>query len=157
MNESTVYDKFNGYNAYPLGKGEQMIRARFMELFDTIISKNEACLVKAKDKGLEKLMSRILAVRSRMERIKKEMTHADPGVEYKFEPLSPADESALKEVDDKLAGIIQQCVTGIESLTCMETDMHISDRFAMMDTSLREIEKLFHKRMEIFKKMRIYG
>ncbi len=157
MNESTVYDQFNGYNAYPLGKGEQMIRTRLMELFDKIISKNETCLVRAKDKGLEKLMSRILAVRSRMERIRKEMSHVDPGVEYKFEPLSPADESALKEFDGKLESVIRQCYTGIESLTCMETDMHITERFATMDSFLREIEHLYHQRMEIFKKMRVFG
>jgi len=157
MNGSTVYDKFNGYNAYPLGTGEQMIRAKLVELFEKIIKKNETCLVKAREKGLEKLMSRILAVKSRMERMRKDMTHTDPGAEYKFDPLSPADELSLKEVDVRLEKVIQQSVKDIESLTCMETDMHISERFAMMDTSLREIEHLFHRRMELFKKMRLYG
>src|SRR4030042_3628641 len=157
MNESTVYDKFNGYNAYPLGTGEQMVRTRMIELFEKIIKKNETCLSKARDKGLEKLMSRILAVKTRMERIRKEMAHTDTGAEYKFDPLSPADESALKEVDAKFENVIQQCINGIESLTCMETDLHISERFAMMDSFLREIEKLFHKRMHIFKKMRVFG
>jgi hypothetical protein len=157
MNGSTVYDKFNGYNAYPLGAGEQMIRAKLVELFEKIIKKNETCLLKAREKGMEKLMSRILAVKSRMERMRKEMTHTDPGAEYKFDPLSPTDESALKELDGKLENVIQQCITVIESLTCMETDMHISERFATMDTLLREIEHLFHRRGEIFKKMRVFG
>jgi hypothetical protein len=157
MNESTIYDKFEGYNAYPLGTAEQMVRRKLIELFDKIINKNETCLIKARDKGMEKLMSRILAVKIRMQRIQKVMSHTDPGAEYKFEPLSPADVSVLKEVDGKLENVIQQCLSGIESLTCMETDMLINRRFAMMDDSLREIERLFHNRMKVFKKNRIYG
>lgn len=157
MTESKVYDQFNGYNAYPLGTGEQMVRDKLVRLFDKIIGKNEICLAKAREKQLEKLTSRILAVKKRMDRMKKEMIHTDPGAEYKFDPLSAADESALKEIDGRLESVIQQCFTGIESLTCMETDMHISDRFAAMDDSLREIEALFRKRMELFKKMRVYG
>jgi hypothetical protein len=35
--------------------------------------------------------------------------------------------------------------------------MLINRRFAMMDDSLREIERLFHNRMKVFKKNRIYG
>lgn len=157
MNESTVYDKFNGYNAYPLETGERMIRAKLIELFEKIINKNETCLVKARDKGLEKLMSRILAVKKRMERIRREMTSHGTGAEYKFEVISAADETALKDVDTKLEKVIWDCLENIESLTCMETDMHIHDRFAMMDSSLREIEGLFHQRIELFKKMRLFG
>jgi hypothetical protein len=157
MNESTVYDKFNGYNAYPLGTGEQMVRARMIELFEKIIKKNETCLIKAKDKGLEKILSRILAVKKRMERIKGEMSHLDSGADYRFEKISEKDELALREVDVSLEDTIRQCANLIDSLTCLETDMHISGRFAAMDSFLREIEHLFHKRMELFKKMRIFG
>lgn len=157
MNGSTEHEKFNGYGAYPLGVAEQMVRGKMTELFDRIIRKNEICLAKAHDMGLEKLMSRILAVKKRMERIRKEMIHTDPGAEYKFEPLSPEDEAALKDVDNSLESVILMCISSVESLTCMETDMHISDRFAMMDNSLREIERLLHRRAELFKKMRIYG
>ena len=157
MNESTVYDEFNGYNAYPLGTGEQMVRARMIELFEKIIKKNETCLIKAKDKGLEKILSRILAVKKRMERIKGEMSHLDSGADYRFEKISEKDELALREVDVSLEDTIRQCANLIDSLTCLETDMHISERFAAMDSFLREIEHLFHKRMELFKKMRIFG
>ncbi len=157
MDESTVYDKFKGYNAYPVGTGEEMIRARMVELFDRIIRKNETCLVKAREKGMEKLLSRILAVKTRMDRIRKEMSHCDPGAEYKFEPLSPADEAELKEVDGRLEHVIQESISAIEPLTCMETDLHINERFAMMDTSLREIEALCHKRKALFRKLRVYG
>ena len=157
MNESTIYDEFNGYNAYPLGTGEQMVRARMIELFEKIIKKNETCLIKAKDKGLEKILSRILAVKKRMERIKGEMSHLDSGADYRFEKISEKDELALREVDVSLEDTIRQCANLIDSLTCLETDMHISERFAAMDSFLREIEHLFHKRMELFKKMRIFG
>ncbi|MBN2160136.1 MAG: hypothetical protein JW807_12130 [Spirochaetes bacterium] len=157
MTESSVYDQFNGYHAYPLGAGERMVREKLVKLFEKIIGKNEICLVKAQEKGLEKLTSRILAVKKRMDRMRNDMARTEPGTAYKFEPLSAADEETLKEIDGRLESVIQQCFAGIESLTCMETDMHISDRFAMMDDSLREIEALFHKRAEVFKKMRIYG
>lgn len=157
MDKSTVYDDFKGYNCYPIGTGEEMIRARMIDLFDRIIKKNETCLIKARDKGMEKLMSRILAVKTRMDRMRKEMTHVEPDVEYRFEPLSPADEETLKEIDGAMENIIRQTLDAIEPLTCMETDMHISDRFAMMDSSLREIENLCHKRTAIFKKLRVYG
>lgn len=157
MNESTVYEKFNGYHAYPIMAGEQLIRGRLIELFDRIINKNETCLARAREKGLEKLMSRILAVKKRMERIRGEMTRAEAGAEYKIEAISPGDEAAIKEVDTSLESVIRECLTGIESLTCLETDMHICERFASMDDSLRAIEYLFHRRVELFKKMRVYG
>jgi hypothetical protein len=157
MNESTIYDEFKGYTAYPLGTGEHLIRVKMLSLFEKIIIKNETCLIKAQDKGLEKLFSRILAVKKRMERIKREMEHVDIGAQYRFEKMSGDDESTLRKVDSSLERTIRQCAELIDSLTCMETDMHISERFAMMDSFLREIEHLFHRRMEIFKKMQIYG
>jgi hypothetical protein len=157
MNESTVYDEFNGYNAYPLATGEQLVRTKLIALFEKIINKNETCLIKAQNKGLEKLFSRILAVKKRMVRIKSEMEHIDHGAEYRFEKITENDESAIRKVDVSLESTIGQCMDLIDSLTCMETDMHISERFAMMDSFLREIEHLFHRRMEIFKKMRVYG
>jgi len=157
MNESTVYDKFNGYNAYPLKTGERMVRGKLIELFNKIIKKNETCLIKARDKGLEKLLSRILAVKKRMERIKNEMEQIDHGVEYRFEKIAERDETAMRKADLSIENTIDQCAKLIDSLTCMETDMHISERFAKMDSLLREIENLFHQRMEIFKKMRLFG
>ena len=157
MNKSTVYDKFNGYNAYPTGSGEELIRGKLIELFDKIIGKNEACLVKARDRGLEKLLSRILTVKKRMYRIKGEMNRIDRGAEYRFEKIIQNDESALREVDVSLENTISQCAELLDSLSCMETDMHISEKFAVMDRLLREIERLFHQRLEIFKKMRVYG
>ncbi len=157
MNRSILYDQFDGYNAYPLNTGELMIRVKLSELFDKIINKNETCLAKAQDKGLEKLLSRILATKTRMERIKSEMDHIDSGTAYKFEKITDSDESALQDLDLSLENIIGKCGDLIESMSCMETEMHIIDQFALMGDFLREIEHLFHKRMGIFKKMRVYG
>jgi len=154
---STGHEKVNVYGAYPLGVAEQMVRGKMTELFDRIIRKNEICLAKARDMGLEKLMSRILAVKKRMARIRKEMAHTDPGAEYKYDPLPENDLAALKDLDKSLESLILDCISGIESLTCMETDLHISDRFAMMDNGLREIERLLRRRNELFKKMRVFG
>jgi hypothetical protein len=157
MNESKVQNSVNGYGVYPMEVAERMVRDNLTGLFDRIIKKNEACLLKARSMGLEKLMSRILAVRKRMDRIRKDMVHVDPAVEYKFDPLTAADKAALKEVDSTIETVIRKCIAGIDSLTCMETDIHITERFAAMDDSLREIEHLLRKRIELIKKMRVYG
>jgi hypothetical protein len=157
MSESKLYDNFNGYNAYPAGIGEEMIRVRLSELFDKIIKKNQECLIKAKDMGMEKIMSRVLQVRTRTERMKKEMEHKFIGGEYNFDKISPSEEEELRETDLSLEKYILQAYAIIEPLTCLETDMHISEHFAQITNCFMEIEHLFHKRMDIFKKKRVYG
>lgn len=157
MNESKLYENFDGYNAYPAGTGEEMIRSRLSELFSRIMEKNNTCLIKAKDMGMEKIMSRVLQVKTRTERMKKEMDHKLIGGEYTFDKLSPSDESELREVDLLLEKYIIQAYAIIEPLTCLETDIHISEHFAQMSNCFMEIEHLFHKRTEIFKRKRVYA
>lgn len=157
MNGSAIYDNFKGYNAYPAGGGEEMIRNRLSELFNKIIKKNEECLVKAKDMGMEKIMSRVLQVKTRTERIKKEMDHKIIGGEYTFDKISASDESELREVDLKLEKFIQKAYNIIEPMNCLETDMKISEHFAELTSCFMEIEHLFHKRTEIFKRKRVYA
>ena len=157
MNNSTIYEKFDGYNAYPAGKGEEMIRGRLSELFGRLIEKNQGCLTKARDMGLEKIMSRILQVKTRMERMKHEMEHRFIGGEYKLEKVSSDEEAELREIDLALEKFMNQAYGIMDQLTCMETDMHITERFTGVSNCLREIEQLCHKRTEIFKRMRVYG
>lgn len=157
MNGSTIYDSFKGYNEYPSGIGEEMIRSRLSEQFDKIIKKNEECLVKAKDMGMEKIMSRVLQVKTRTERIKKEMDHKIIGGEYTFDKINASDESELREVDLLLEKYIQKAAGIIEPMTCLETDMKISEHFAELSNCFMEIEHLFHKRMDIFKRKRVYA
>ena len=38
MNESMLYDNFKGYNEYPAGEGEEIIRGRLSEHFSEISS-----------------------------------------------------------------------------------------------------------------------
>ena len=157
MNGSKIYENFNGYNAYPAGAGEELIRGRLSELFDKIIKKNEECLIKAKETGMEKIMSRVLQVRARTERMKIEMNHKFIGGEYNFDKLSPSEEEELRETDLSLEKYILQAFAVIEPMTCLETDMHISEHFSEMSNCLREIENLFQKRVDIFKRKRVYG
>lgn len=157
MNGSTLYDNFKGYNEYPIAAGEEMIRIRFSELFDKIIRKNAECLVKAKDRGMEKIMSRVLQIKARTERIKKDMNHKIIGGEYNFDKISASEESELRETDLLLEKYILQAYAVIEPLTCLETDLHISEHFAEMNSCLMEIEHLLQKRMDIFKRKRVYG
>ena len=157
MNESTLYNNFNGYNEYPAGVGEEIIRGRLSELFDKIVKKNEECLMKAKDMGSEKIMSRVLQVRTRTARMKHEMDHRFIGSEYHFDKISASEESELRETDLSLEKSILQAYAIIEPMNCLETDMHISEHFAELSNCLREIEQLCQKRMDIFKRMRVYG
>jgi hypothetical protein len=134
-----------------------LIRGKLIELFDKIIKKNEICLTKAREKGMEKVLSRILALRKRMDRIKKEMERTPADVHYKFEKMPQVDESTAGEIDLVLEKSILQTSEIIDALTCMETDMHICDHYALMEERLREIEKLFRSRALLFRKMRIFG
>lgn len=156
MGNTKLYNQFKGYKAYPTGIAENIIRSKLTDLFDKLIGKNETCLIKAREKGMEKLLSRIMAVKKRMERIKKEMDSGDKA-EYKFEKIADSDEAAIKDIDLSLEKVIINASDLIDSLTCMETDMRIFERFASMDDCLREIENLSRKRTEVFKKMRIFG
>ena len=157
MGDTKLYSQFKGYKAYPIGIAENIIRNKLADLFDKLIGKNETCLIKAREKGMEKLLSRIMAVKKRMERIKKDIDTSGDKTEYKFEKITDEDETALKEIDLSLEKVILSASGLIDSLTCMETDMRIFERFASMDDCLREIENLSRKRTEIFKKMRIFG
>ncbi len=157
MNESMLYNNFNGYNEYPAGEGEEIIRNRLSALFEKIVKKNEECLVKAKEMGMEKIMSRVLQVRTRTERMKKEMDHRFIGGEYNFDKISQSEEEELRETDLSLEKYILQAYAIIEPMTCLETDMHISEHFAEMSNCLREIEQLCQKRMDIFKRKHVYG
>lgn len=157
MNRSVLYDNFNGYNAYPAGIGEEMIRGRLSELFGRIVEKNEGCFIKAREKGLEKILSRVLQVRTRMERMKHEIAHREIGGEYTFEKMSPAEEYELREVDLSLERIMNQTYDIMNSLTCLETEMHLVDRFTEVTDCLRAIEHLCHKRIGIFRKQHVYG
>ncbi len=157
MNIPTLYEKFNGYNTYPAGAGEEIIRGRLSAMFKRLIEKNEACFVKVRDKGLEKIMSRVLQVKTRMERMKEEMDHRFTGSEYSFNKFTAVEESELRDIDLSLEKLMNQTYEVMDSMDCLETDMHISDRFAGVSDHLRDIEHLCHKRTDMFKKMRVYG
>ena len=157
MNESMLYDDFKGYNEYPAGEGEEIIRNRLSALFEKIIKKNEECLVKAKEMGMEKIMSRVLQVRTRTERMKKEMDHKFIGSEFNFDKISPSEEEELRETDLSLEKYILQAYAVIEPMTCLETDMHIVEHFTEISNCLREIEHLCQKRRDIFNRKRVYG
>lgn len=156
MYGSSIYDKFDGYNAYPAGEGEVIIRQRLAEVFGRLIEKNESCLDKARDMGLEKIMSRVLQVKTRMDRMKSEMDHRLIGG-HKIEKMPESDESELRELDLALESFMNRTYEIMDSLTCMETDMHISDKFSQVSNHLREIENMCHKRVDILKRNRVFG
>jgi len=106
---------------------------------------------------MEKIYSRILAIQKRMDRIKGEMEQNDKSAAYRFENLTQEDETGIRSLDVELEKIIGDCAEKIDSLTCMETDVHIYNTFSDIESNLRKIEEHFHKRKELFKKLRIFG
>jgi len=112
--------------------------------------------LKAKEIGMEKIMSRVLQVRTRAGRMKTEMDHKLIGSEYNFDKMSSVEEVELRETDLSLEKYILQAYAVIEPMTCLETDIHISEHFSQMSDCLREIEHLFQKRTDLFKRKRVY-
>ena len=157
MDKKGIHNNFNGYSAVPLAEADHIIRARLVELFDRLIKKNKICLDKARDHWMEKIYSRILTIQKRMDRIKGEMKQNDKPAAYRLENLKQEDESDIRSLDIELENTIEDCAEKIDSLTCMETDVHIYNTFSDIERNLRKIEEHFHKRKEIFKKMRIFG
>lgn len=157
MNTSKIHQDFKGYSGYPLSEGEKLIRDRLIACLDALGGKNELCLSKALSSGREKLLSEIETLKKRLERIRDEMKRAAGGVQYKFEVISAADETRARDIDSRIEDILFQCAGIFEVLTCSETDTHILDRYTLISENLREIERLFHERLKIFKKMQVYG
>jgi hypothetical protein len=157
MNMTGIHHEFKGYDAYPLMESEHMIRERLLECLGGLREKNERCLEKSRDEGREKLMSRILTVKQRMDRVSEEITRSMSGVHYKFEHMPAVDEAAAREIDGKIEDRIIQCAGIIDALSCAETDMHIVERYSLIMENLGQVEKLFHDRIKIFKRMQVYG
>jgi hypothetical protein len=157
MNTSKIHHDFKGYDAYPLVESEHLIRERLLECLGGLREKNEHCLAKSRDEGREKLMSQIMTVKQRVDRISEEIKKSLSGVHYKFEHMPAGDETAAREIDDRIEEHIKRCGGIIDELSCAETDMHIIERYSLIMENLGDIEKLFHERMKIFKRMQIYG
>ncbi len=157
MNTSKIHYDFNGYGEYPLSEGEHMIRDRILECMNGLRKKNETCLNKAQDERREKLLSQILSIKKRMDRITDDMKKSIDEIYYKFEKISATDEAAIRELDIRIEEKITQCSETIDSLACSDTDMHISDRYTQIMQEIGEVEKLFHERIKKFKRMQVYG
>ncbi len=153
----TVHNDFLGYGGYRPEVGEKIIRERLITLFDTIIEKNRLCLERAREMKMEKIMSRVLVVKKRAESIRNMMVRSEEHAHYKIEKMTDKDETAMRKMDREIEDLITDCGDVIGDLTCMETDLHIVDRFRQMNDRLRRIESLCRKRTRLFKKMRVYG
>jgi hypothetical protein len=157
MNTSKIHGDFNGYGGYPLSEGEHIIRARIMECMNGLREKNDICLEKARSERREKLLSQILSIKKRMDRISDDMKKSMEEIQYRFEKISETDEAAIRAIDRMIEENIVKCSEVIDSLECSNTDMHIADRYAHIMEGIGNVEKLFHDRMKIFKRMQVYG
>ncbi len=157
MDQTAIHHDFDGYGAHPLSQGEHLIRERLLECLNGLRERNESCLSRAREEGKEKLMSQIVTVNKRLERISEEIRESGSGLHYRLERISAADESALRQKDQRIADVIAGCAGIIDGLSCTETDMHIIDRYARIMIDLGEVEKLFHERWKLLKKMQLYG
>ena len=151
---SNIYDDFDGYNAYQIADAEKVIRQRHSANFSTLIEKIEGCEKKARDQMQIKILEKILAVKNRMTRMKKEVDERD-AVFMTFnlkEKLARVDEEKLREVDFRVVDLMLKSEQILDSLTCAEKDMHIIEKFTTVNTHLREMEEQCHERMKVFRK-----
>ncbi len=157
MDPTTIHHDFDGYGAHPLSQGERLIRERMLECLNGLRERNELCLSRAREEGREKLMSQIMTVKRRLERISEDIRESGSGMQYRLERISAGDERALRQKDQRIADIIAGCSGIIDALSCSETDMHIIDRYSRIMSDLGEVENLFHERWKLLKKMQLYG
>ena len=159
MSEHTasVHSGFGGYGGYEPEVAERIVRERLLALFDAIVDKNRLCLDRAREMKMEKIMSRVLAVKKRTESIRAMMESSHWQGRYSIERISHKDGTAMSDADREIEEQIAACGSVVGDMTCMETDLHIDERFARMNDHLRKIESLFRKRTRLFKKMRVYG
>lgn len=157
MNTSKIHEGFNGYGKSPLHEGEHLIRERLVGCLGSLRSKNEGCLVKAREEGREKILERILSVKTRVERIADDAEKSMSGVKYKLGSMPAQDEAAARTIDERIEEIIGQCAGIVDNLSCHEPDMNILERYTVIMEHLGEVEELLHRRMMIFKRMQVYG
>ena len=149
-----IYKDFNGYNAYPLVEAERIIRGRILNEFSKLLEKVAGCEEKAKRMRLIKILEHIIAVKSRMERMKKQIKERDDLFVpvYLKARIAHVDEEKLKTIDFRLVELIAKSKEILESLSCAEADTHIIDKFTRINEDLREMENNCHARALILKK-----
>jgi hypothetical protein len=152
--ETDLYNNFNGYNAYPLKDAEKIIRNRFGERIETLITKINECINKAKGEGRLKLLSEVEKVRKRITRMKKMIDERDLVfvAPYLKDKITRVDEEKLKSVDYRVAELISMSENTIEEISCGETDVHILDKFKKISEYFREMENRCHERSLLLKK-----
>jgi hypothetical protein len=145
---------FKGYNAYPLAVAEKMIRDRILIEFSKLIEKVTGCTEKSKSMRLIKILEHILAVKKRMERMKKDIKNRDNIFVpvYLKARIAHVDEEKLKDIDFRLIELIETNMDLLESLTCAEADTHVIDKFTQINENLREMETNCQSRVLLLKK-----
>jgi len=149
-----LYEDFEGYNAYPLQDAEKMIRTKIGKQVRIMRDEVDKCLSNAKEHGKEKLISEILTLEKRIDRMITQIEERDriyvPA--YLRERITQLDEEKLEEIDSRVENILNTCEATIQQLSCAETDMHIIDRFTEINKNLRQMENLCHERSKLLVK-----
>lgn len=158
MNESLkLYKDFAGYNAYPLAEAERIIRERILGEFVKLIEKLEGCEKRAKSLRMIKILEHIVALKHRMNRMKKNIKERDklflPA--YLKVRITHIDEEKLKKTDFRLVELIAENKDILDSLSCVETDTNIIEKFTLINEHLREMESRCHERALILRDEKI--
>lgn len=149
-----IYKDFKGYNAYPLMDAERIIRKRILREFDKLIQQIEGCEKKARDMRMIWILEHITVLLRRMQRMKKEIKERDEVFVpvYLKSRIAHLDEEKLKQIDYGLVELIARSRDIIDTMSCAETDTHITRKFSSINDHLRDMEALCHQRALILKK-----
>ena len=149
-----IYKNFKGYGGYPLREAEKIIRSRILTEFTNLIRLLEGCEEKTRNMRMIKILQHIIALKSRMNRMEKQIHERDelfvPA--YLKAHISHIDEEKLKKIDFRLAELIIKSKEIIDSLSCAETDTRIIEKFTRINEHLRNIEKNCHQRALVLKR-----
>ena len=154
MKKSDIYKDFKGYNAYPLIEAEKIIRTRILDAFNVLMGQLDGCEQKASSMRMLWILEHITVLKRRMERMGNQIKARDEIFipVYLKARIAHVDEEKLKEIDHRLMELISMSMDIIDSLSCAEIDVHVSDKFTQISNHLREMESNCHKRALILKK-----
>jgi hypothetical protein len=152
--KTDIYKDFKGYGVLPLAEAERTIRNRILKKFSELILQLKGCEEKARSLRMIKILQHIVALKTRMNRMRKQIQERDELFvkAYLKTHISHVDEERLKNIEFRLVELIAENKEIIDSLSCAETDTHLMDKFERINDNLREMEENCHQRAMALRK-----
>lgn len=140
---------------HPLQKEEREFHAEVLKCFDVLSGKIESCRSGAEQSGRDKLLSMMVALRSRVKHIA-DSIGSEIERKYRLDPVKAQDLARIGEIDAGIKTIIQDCGNALGAFSCSTTE-ELADFNEKVNAHMREFEKLYGERGKIIRLYRVYG